>query len=153
MKDSRTPMLVSLVSILVNFAAANLWLTYTKLGHAGLALSTSTVILSSVVLQFWILRNRIGGIHGRDLASTFARVALASVFMGVVVAACSVGVQTWLGPTKLAAVASLAVCVFVGVVVFFSLCRALRVPELDLAMSSLPAPLRRVLGASHAILL
>jgi putative peptidoglycan lipid II flippase len=43
--DSRTPMMVSLVSIGVNLAAVLSLLRYTNLRHAGLALSTSAVAL------------------------------------------------------------------------------------------------------------
>ena len=51
LNDARTPMIVSLVSILVNAAAASSMVKLAGLGHAGLALSTSVVALvSSVVL-------------------------------------------------------------------------------------------------------
>ncbi|MBM3734508.1 MAG: murein biosynthesis integral membrane protein MurJ [Acidobacteria bacterium] len=150
LKDSRTPMVVSLTSIAVNFAAASLLLNYTRLGHAGLALTTSTVALTSFLIQFWILRNRIGGVYGWELASTVARVALAALGMGAVVSAVSIGMEAWLGSGKMAAVASLAACVPVGALVFFGVCRLLRVEEVELAASGIPGPFRRVLGLSHA---
>ena len=60
-------MLVSLVSIAVNYATASLLIRFTGLGHAGLALSTSAVAIFGVVALFVILRKRIGGIYGRNL--------------------------------------------------------------------------------------
>ena len=67
LNDSRTPMLVSLCSILINFVAASAMVRTGTLGHAGLALATSLVALFNFMALFWILRNRIGGIHGRAL--------------------------------------------------------------------------------------
>ena len=72
LNDARTPMFISLVSIAVNFTVAYTLTHHTTLGHAGLALSTSSVATFGAIVQFWLLRNRIHGIHGRVL--------LASVF-------------------------------------------------------------------------
>src|SRR5579862_3487329 len=43
--DARTPMMVSLISIAINYATASLLLRDTHLGHAGLALTTSAVAI------------------------------------------------------------------------------------------------------------
>ena len=67
--DARTPMLVSLGSIVINFATAATMIRFAGLGHAGLALSTSVVALFGFFLLFEILRRRIGGVHGRELAA------------------------------------------------------------------------------------
>jgi putative peptidoglycan lipid II flippase len=150
LRDSRTPMLVSLLSIAVNFLAASLLLSYTELGHAGLALTTSTVALSSFLIQFWILRNRIGGVYGRALWSSVVRITLASLGMGVTITPLSILIESSFGLTKMSAILSLAVCVAAGVLVFFSLARVLRVPELELAASGMPGPIRRALGLPHA---
>jgi putative peptidoglycan lipid II flippase len=69
--DARTPMVVSLASILINYTAASTMIRFAGLGHAGLALSTSAVALFGFVVLFFILRARIGGIHGRALAAQF----------------------------------------------------------------------------------
>src|SRR3984885_2248191 len=68
--DARTPMIVSLISIAVNYGTASLFIHGTELGHAGLALSTSVVAIFGAVALFLILRSRIGGVHGRVLASS-----------------------------------------------------------------------------------
>ena len=41
------------------------------LGHEGLALSTSAVAIFSSVALFLVMRNRVGGIYGRNLWRTF----------------------------------------------------------------------------------
>ena len=146
LRDSRTPMLVSLASIAINFLAATATLHYTSLGHAGLALSASVVALSSFLLLFWILRNKIGGIYGRDLAASTGKMALASLFMGVVVAMLQLGTASWLGTSRMASAFTLALCIPAGLAMFYAACRALRITELDLAVTGLASPLSRLWG-------
>ena len=103
--DARTPMLVSLGSIVVNFAAAPTMIQFAGLGHAGLALSTSAVALFGFLLLFEILRRRIGGIYGRELATQIGKVTLASAVMGAVIFATSHGMARWLGVSQFARLA------------------------------------------------
>jgi putative peptidoglycan lipid II flippase len=141
--DARTPMLISLISIAVNYVTATVLLRTTNLSHAGLALSTSTVAIFGAVALFGILRNRIGGIYGRNLASSIWRITLASAVMGVAVWGSSHGMQNWLGVSRGARVMDLAVSIPIGLVVFYAACRVLRVTELDLATKSLAGPILR----------
>jgi len=141
--DSRTPMVISLVSIGVNLAAVLLLLRYTSLGHAGLALSTSIVALFGFVLLFWILRNRIGGIYGRALASSVSRVLFASAVMGVAVLLLSGLVRAVFGISRAASLLDLAVSIPAGILIFYRLCRLTNVPELELATGALAGPLTR----------
>jgi len=143
LRDSRTPMYVSLASIGINFCVAWGALHYTSLGHAGLALSTSAVALFNFTALFWILRNRIGGIYGRHLASSIGRMSIASLAMGVAVSALNLLIGAQFGTGRVASLATLAVCIPVGVSVFYFVSRALRVPELSLASNALAGPLRR----------
>jgi putative peptidoglycan lipid II flippase len=100
--DSRTPMVVSLISIGVNYSVAKTILTSTDLGHAGLALSTSAVALCSFAVLFWSLRGRIGGIHGRDLCGSLVKILFAAAGMGLAVWTTSSAIEAWRGLTKLA---------------------------------------------------
>ena len=83
--DARTPMIISLLSIAVNFVTASLLLDKTRLGHAGLALSTSAVAIFGALVLFIILRKRIGGIYGRNLVNSTWKIIVASAAMGGVV--------------------------------------------------------------------
>jgi putative peptidoglycan lipid II flippase len=141
--DARTPMLISLASIAVNYITAVLLLRTTNLSHAGLALSTSTVAIFGAVALFAILRGRIGGIYGRNLASSIWRITLASAVMGAAVWLSSHGMQAWLGTTRWARLADLATSIPFGLVIFYAACRILRVTELDLATRSLVGPILR----------
>jgi putative peptidoglycan lipid II flippase len=143
LKDSRTPMLLGLSSIAVNYAAASASVRFTNLGHAGLALTTSTVAIFSFVGLFWILRNRVGGIHGRELFASTGKIVLAALGMGATLTLMVVGLERALGDSFWASVARTAVCIPVGAAVFYAVCRALRVEELELALSGILAPFQR----------
>lgn len=143
LQDSRTPMLISFASIVVNFGVALTTVTVLGWGHAGLAMSTSTVATVSAVALFVILRNRIGGIYGRNLWSSFVKISIASAAMGAVVYASSYALHAAIRNHKIAAFADLAISIPVGMAVLWIACRALAVPELESAVNSLAGPLRR----------
>ncbi|MEP6533800.1 MAG: murein biosynthesis integral membrane protein MurJ [Bryobacteraceae bacterium] len=143
LKDSRTPMMVSLVSIAVNYFAVVALLRFTHLGHAGLALSTSVVAIINALVLFGMLRTRIGGIHGRILFESIAKISIASLAMGVTVWASSTAMRNWLGVSAKARLADLTVSIPIGLVMLYAACRLLRVSELELAMKSLAGPLQR----------
>ena len=149
LNDARTPMLVSLGSILVNLAAASTMVKLAGLGHLGLALSTSAVALFGSVVLFLVLRHRIHGLHGRGLASSVAKILCASAAMGCACYLSSRGVHGWLGAPKLAQIVDVAVSIPLGGLVYYGVCRALRVAELEAAWSALAAPLARKLGLAR----
>jgi putative peptidoglycan lipid II flippase len=120
--DSRTPMLVSVASIAVNAVTAFITVRFLHFGHAGLALSLSTVSIFNAIALLILIRPRIGGIQGADLLRSCGKIVLASALMGLVCA----GVVR-VSPSR-------AVNVLVGVPVsaalYFGLLHAFRVPEL-----------------------
>lgn len=144
--DARTPMVVSLMSIAINYGAVTTLIKAVGMGHTGLALSTSVVSLFGCVTLFLILRSRIHGIYGRQLASGFFRIGVASLVMGAAVFLSSRGMVRWLGESQLARLADLAVSIPVGLAVFYASCRVLHVAELELAVRALRGPLLRRLG-------
>ena len=141
--DARTPMLVSLASILINFVTADSMIKLAGLGHAGLALSTSAVALFGFVVLFAILRRRIGGLEGRSLAAQFGKVAVASLAMAGVVAASSYLMEHHLGVSRLARLADLVLSIPLGLTIYYAVCRALGVSDIDMAVRAFTAPIRR----------
>ncbi len=144
LSDARTPMLVSLGSILVNYVVAVTLTRWAGWGHTGLALATSAVTLFSSVALFWILRNRISGIHGRALAASIAKISLAAAIMGAAVAFASHTAGAWIGVSRLARLANLAVSVPLGIGVFYLVCRLIKVAEMEAAVRALSVPLARL---------
>jgi putative peptidoglycan lipid II flippase len=141
--DARTPMLISLASIVINYVTAFVLLKGTNLGHAGLALSTSAVALFGAVALFAILRNRIERVEGRALANSIWRITAASLIMGIAVFVSSHFMQEFLGTRRLGRVVDLAVSIPLGLLVFYGASRFLKVAELDLATRALAGPLAR----------
>jgi putative peptidoglycan lipid II flippase len=141
-------MIVSLISIAINYFTAYTLIHGTGLGHAGLALSTSAVAIFGAVALFAILRQRISGVHGKALANSIWKITLASAIMGGAVWLSSQAVRQWLGTARLGRLADLGISIPLGLLVFYGACRLLRVAELDLATRALAAPLMRRLNAA-----
>jgi len=143
LNDAITPMIVSLLSIVINYAAASALIHGTHLGHAGLALSTSAVALFGSLALFIILRNRIAGVHGRDLLYSVARILAASGTMGLAVAASSHVVQSVAGATRVGYLLDLFISIPTGMLVLYFACRALQIPELEMATRAIAGSLSR----------
>jgi len=92
---------------------------------------------------FVILRAKLGGVHGRELAAGFAKVAVASAAMGGVVFFVSREMERWLGVSQMARRADLMVSIPLGVAVFYIACRAMGVTDLDMAFEAVLAPVKR----------
>jgi putative peptidoglycan lipid II flippase len=146
LNDARTPMLVSLASILVNILVASTMVKLAGLGHAGLALSTSMVALFGSIVLFDLIRRRIGRLGGRRLSGAFVKILACSALMGAACALSSRLIQHWMGVSRAARVADLAVSVPVGLIVFLGAAKLFRLPELEAARRALVAPLARRLG-------
>ncbi len=144
--DARMPMLVSLASVGINYATAMIMIRVAGFGQAGLAMSTSVVALFGFFTLFAILRNRIGGVHGRELAAGIGKVVIASAVMGAVVIASSRAIEHWLGISRIARLGDLAVSIPLGCAVFYGMCRAMGVSDLDMAIRAFTSPVRRRLG-------
>jgi putative peptidoglycan lipid II flippase len=149
LNDARTPMYVSLISILINAAAASMMVKLAGLGHAGLALSTSAVALFSSVVLFEVIRRRIGGVHGRQLAGSFFKISAASVLMGAACAFTSHWIGHWAGLSRLARIGDLAVSVPVGLLVFYGTAKLFHLSEIESAHRAFITPLARRLGFIH----
>jgi putative peptidoglycan lipid II flippase len=144
LKDSRTPMYVSLASIAINYGVVSLLTSTGAFGHAGLALSTAAVAIFGAVFQFLLLRNRIGGIYGRALASSTIKISFAASLMGFGVFGAAWLVERWIPPGHARYMATLAVAIPAGVALYYVACRSLKIEELDLASSAFARPLQRL---------
>jgi putative peptidoglycan lipid II flippase len=128
--DARTPMLVSLFSVAVNFVTAS-YMVRTPLRHAGLALATSTVSVASFLLLLAALKRRIGSVNGAALLSTFWRVSAAALVMGGLCYTSSGLIHQWLGTTRKAAFTDLAISIPLGAGVYFLMCKVMSVRAID----------------------
>lgn len=141
MKDSRTPVIISLVSVGANLGL-NLLLVR-LLGYRGLAMGTAIAAMMNAGLLIWVLRGRIQGIEGRRVLTTFAKILVASLVMG----AAAYLMSTWLrqllpdaaGQSTVWRALWRAMRVFtaigVGILALMTAARALRIEEFTEAMS------------------
>lgn len=77
--DSRTPVIVSGVTIVLNIAL-NLALVR-LLGYRGLALGTAIASLFNAGMLLWLLGRRLDGLDASRVLTSFAKISIASVIM------------------------------------------------------------------------
>jgi putative peptidoglycan lipid II flippase len=144
LRDTRIPMLASVLSIVINYAVAEFTVDYLKIGHVGLALSNSAVSIVNFAILFFFMRRKLDGIEGSGILSTFAKVMLASTAMGAVCWLLSDRIENYLGMDGLfARLINVGVSVSVGVIVFYLGARLLKVGEL----TQLTGAIERKFGA------
>ena len=146
LNDARTPMIVSLISIVVNLAVASTMVKVAGLGHAGLALSTSTVAIFGSIVLLMAMRARIGGIRGGELFNSFWKICAAGALMSATIYATSHGIHAYLGNHVRTHLLDLLISIPVGGAVFYFAARALAVAELEAATRAVAAPITRRLG-------
>jgi putative peptidoglycan lipid II flippase len=144
LNDARTPMLISLGSIAVNYVMNSLLVG--PLGHVGLAFSTSTVALVNFLLLAVFMRRRVHRLEGRQLGKTIMRIVGASLPMAL---------TAWLASESVAALPlhgfllhlfQVSVGIILAVIVFYGCCRLFRVEELGEAVNAVAGRFSRLLG-------
>jgi putative peptidoglycan lipid II flippase len=141
--DARTPMIVSLISIAINYSAASTMVKVAGLGHAGLALSTSIVAIFNFLALLWVIRGRIGGVDGRRLLTSGLKVLAAGALMGAACYGSSHLARGLLGVGRGARLVDLAISIPLGLAVFYTAARALRIAEVETAGAAIHNPFRR----------
>jgi len=130
--DARTPMLVSIASVVLNLALAWTLVRKVGMGHGGLALSTSLVATAGAAALFGSLRSRVGaGIGGRALAWSALKIGTASAVMALVCHFSSAWAHGQWGAGRGAHLADVALSIPLGAAIFFATALALRVPEVE----------------------
>jgi len=135
LNDARKPMMISLISIVTNYTFNYLLVRKFGFGHRGLALSTSLVALFNFLALLALMRRKIGGVEGARILDSLMRVGAASFVMSI---ACFFSYKTLIeliGSSGLRVqLANALIPVILGVIVFFAVCKLLRVAELEMAV-------------------
>ncbi len=118
LKDARTPVLISVFSVLTNLGL-NLWLN-SVMGFRGLALGTAIAANANALLLLTLLSPRISGVDGRRVLWSFVKIVLASAIMGVAAHYAAVGLHAVLpaavaGSARLARILAVAGAIGAGV--------------------------------------
>ena len=142
LRDARTPVTVSVISVLVNLGL-NLALVRV-MGFRGLALGTAIAAIFNAVVLLWLLRRRLGGLEGRSLAIAATKISIASAAMGVA-AYLSVGWLTTLlpGDGEIAKIVRVVGAIVVALLTLAAAAQALRIDEFREATSRVLKRVRR----------
>ena len=141
LRDSRTPVIVSVGSVLLNLAI-NLVLVRV-MGFRGLALGTAIAAIVNAAVLLWLLQRRLGGLEGRRIAVSFVKIAVASVVMAAAAWYASQWLTAvWPGRGEMMKAVRVFASIGIGVVVLLLSARVLRIAEFDEAVSRV---LRRLL--------
>lgn len=141
LRDARTPVLVSVLTIGTNLAL-NLTLVRV-LGFQGLALGTAIAANLNAALLFVLLSRRLGGLEGARVLAVFARVLAASVAMAAAAALADGWLAAHLSTTDLVArLARVAGGITVGIMTFAGAAWMLRLEEFRDALGRIFARFR-----------
>ena len=155
LNDARTPMLVSLASILLNILASYFFKNWfagfgvteenpSGYAHAGLALSTSCVALVNFFALALLMRRRIRRLEGRRIFSSFVRITAASAVLSAASYFSYLLLFNLLGGRGLLArLVETLVPIAIGGAVFLLAAKLLRVEELNQAVNALAGRFRR----------
>ena len=94
LNESRTPVKVSIVTVLAN-AALNVALVRV-MGYRGLALGTSIAALLNASALLVLLHRRLGGLEDRRVLVSFGKIAFASIVMGAAAGGTDLLLSRWL---------------------------------------------------------
>ena len=86
LKDTRTPVTIGILAMLVNVALSVVLSTaferWQLAPHGGLALANTIATSLEMVAMLWMLRSKVSYLHGRQIAASAARVGVGVVGMG-----------------------------------------------------------------------
>jgi putative peptidoglycan lipid II flippase len=134
LQNTRTPVIVSFISVSVSIFLNWLFLTYTKLGVRGFGLSFTIMGLLNMLLLMLILRRKIGGMRGHSIFKSLLKSGIASIVMGA-------GIWLFiklLGPFHLSghllAAAQIVIGITIGGIIYLLLAWLLKMEELDMLL-------------------
>ncbi|MGE5554433.1 MAG: murein biosynthesis integral membrane protein MurJ [Betaproteobacteria bacterium] len=85
LQDTTTPVRIGLLTVAANIAMSAWFIKVAHLGHGGVALAFALTSLLDMIFLVWFLRPKLHHLHGRAVATSFLKSALASVAMGAAV--------------------------------------------------------------------
>ena len=125
---NRTPVVVSMVTVLVN-ASLNIVLVRV-LGYAGLALGTSIAALFNAGVLLFLLRRSLGGLEAPRLIASLLRISVAAGVMGIAAFASDRALGIWMpGETILLQILRLGATIGVSLAMLAAAAHVLHVRE------------------------
>jgi putative peptidoglycan lipid II flippase len=142
-KDTRTPVIVGIISVALYLIVAPLLAFVLKWGFIGLVAANAVQWVSHAVIMLVVFQRRFGGMGGFGVISATVRSLAAGTVMGFAVWGCYRLLLPF-APDGLTGSALLAALpALVGAGVYLSLARALHVQEIDMLINALRRRLLR----------
>ena len=153
--DAKTPMIIAVASIAVNAVASYFfrnWLAQVGtspaypngFGHVGVSLATSTVALVNFFALALIMRKRISRLNGREIFSSFVKIAVASLLMSAVCYASYYLLSGFLGTkTLLVKIIEVFIPIGLGGIAFVFAAKIFGIKELNQVFQGVMRKLRR----------
>jgi putative peptidoglycan lipid II flippase len=144
LKDTKTPLKVSLGAVGLNLVLGYLFVFVLGWDHRGLALATSISVTLNFVVLLAFLRAELGSIDGRANGALVLKAGVASAVMGVAVLSVENALEAWLGVESiLARLVEVAASIGAGIAVFVVVGWLLKLRELGETLGLLPPRFRR----------
>ena len=142
LKDSRTPVAISVASIALNIVL-NLTLVRV-MSYPGLALGTGLSALFNAATLFWLLRRRLGGLDDRRVVVALTKILVASLVMAAAAWGTEHGLSLiWPAHHALARLVRVSLAVGAGLATLAVSARLLRLREFEVAFARVTARLVR----------
>ena len=124
MHDTRTPVKTAFAAVLINIILILILMWPLKLG--GIALATSVSATFNFVALYILLRRRLGRLHTKEVADSFARILLSSIIMGIVLKLMS---------TYIPGIKGLLLTIITGAITFMITAYVFKVKEMERAFA------------------
>jgi putative peptidoglycan lipid II flippase len=128
LKDTRTPMIMAIVSVLANILLGLVLMG--PMAHGGLALATSLASSLNLLLLLYALHVKLGSMEWRGILNSVGRTMVSAAIMGAVVWAAARVLIPDQGSRFSELLAGLMGCLIIGVIVFGVCCYFIKSPEL-----------------------
>ncbi|MFZ3102614.1 MAG: murein biosynthesis integral membrane protein MurJ [Desulfitobacteriaceae bacterium] len=127
LQDTWTPALIGTLAMGINLVGALLLIQ--PLAHGGLALANMVASFANMLLLLLVLRRRMGRIDGKHLLETFIKTLVISSVTGAIIWLWSSWLTTFLGIETFASIIILFTGFCLGVLLFATFARLLRMEE------------------------
>ena len=124
--DTKTPLLIGLSTLVVNYAFS--FLLYEPMGVAGMALANSISSVIYSILLIVILNRKMGGLYLKKLITFMVKVTASALIMGIVLYPVNMILPVDIN-SKISQVINLGIEVAVGVAIYFGVTMLLRLEE------------------------
>lgn len=126
-KDTKTPMINSLIGVVINIVLNFILVKYMKV--AGLTFATSISAIITTIILIFILSRRINGLDIKSIYTTFAKILAASAFMGIGIYFINNIAIRYIGDTLKTNILILAASAIIGGGIYFVAINAFNIKE------------------------